>query len=85
MNSGKTVTTIISIAALVAGLSACQKNDATAEQKGPAETAGKQLDQAAAKAREQLNKAVEEAGKGLAKAGEKLQNAAQEAQKKDDQ
>jgi hypothetical protein len=83
MNSYKTVTIIFSTAALVAGLTACQKNDATAEQKGPAETAGKQLDQAAAKAGEQLNKAAEEAGKGLAKVGEKLQNAAQDAQKKD--
>jgi hypothetical protein len=46
MNSYKTVTIIFSTAALVAGLTACQKNDVTAEQKGPAETAGKQLDQA---------------------------------------
>jgi hypothetical protein len=85
MKSGKSLATIFSIAALVAGLTACQKNDAALDQKGPAETAGKQLDKAAVKAGEQINKAAEEAGKGLAKVGEKLQNAAQEAQKKDNQ
>jgi hypothetical protein len=85
MRAGKTVTTILATLVVVASLSACQKNDAAADQKGPAETAGKQLDQAAVKAGEQINKAAEKAGEGLAKAGEKLQNAAQDAQKKDNQ
>jgi hypothetical protein len=87
IHSGKTVTMILSALALVAGLGACQKKEATAEQKGPAETAGKQLDQAAVKAGEEINKAAVKAGEGLAKVGEKLQNAAQEAQaqKKDSQ
>jgi hypothetical protein len=87
IHSGKSAAIILSTLALVAGLGACQKKDATAEQKGPAETAGKQLDQAAAKAGEEINKAAVKAGEGLAKAGEKLQNAAQDGQaaKKDNQ
>jgi hypothetical protein len=85
MKSGKTVTTFLAALAVVASISACQRNGETAGQTGPAETAGKQIDQAAAKAGEQLNKAAEKAGEGLAKAGEKLQNAAQDAQKKDNQ
>lgn len=84
MKTGKTMTIILA-AMLAAGLSACQKSEQSADQKGPAETAGKQIDQAAAKAGEHLNKAAEKAGEGLAKAGEKLQGAAQEAQKKDNQ
>lgn len=84
MKPGKTVTVILSVI-LAAGLGACQKNDPSAEQQGPAETAGKQIDQAAAKAGEHLNKAAEKAGEGLAKVGEKLQGAAEEAQKKDNQ
>lgn len=83
MNRAKPLTMLLSIFAVVVCVTACQKKEATAEQKGPAETAGKRIDQAAAKAGEQLNKVAEEAGKGLAKAGEKLQNAAEEAQKKE--
>lgn len=85
MRPGKTVATILSTLAVVAGLGACQRNDATADQKGPAETAGRKIDEATAKAGEELNKAAEKAGEGLAKVGEKLQNAAQNAQKDDKQ
>ena len=83
MSRAKPLVMLLSTLALAVCVTACQKGEATAEQKGPAETAGKHIDQAAAKAGEQLNKVAEEAGKGLAKAGEKLQNAAQEAQKKE--
>jgi uncharacterized lipoprotein YehR (DUF1307 family) len=83
MNRMKPLMLLLSAVALVASVTACQKREATADQKGPAETAGKQIDRAAVKAGEQLNKVAEEAGKGLAKAGEKLQNAAQDAQKKE--
>jgi hypothetical protein len=83
MSPTKPFVMLLSTLALVVSVTACQKRDASADQKGPAETAGKHIDQAAAKAGEQLNKVAEEAGKGLAKAGEKLQDAAQEAQKKD--
>jgi hypothetical protein len=69
-------------AALLLGLSACQKNE-TAE--GTAEKAGEQVDQAASKAAEQLNKAAEAAGAGLAKAGDKLKGAAQNAENKSEQ
>jgi hypothetical protein len=70
--------------ALAAVLAGCQKNEPTAD-KGPAERAGQQLDQAASKAAVQLNKVAEEAGKGLAKAGENLQGAAKDAQSKNAQ
>jgi hypothetical protein len=83
MNPGKSLATVLTAAALVSGLIGCQKKEATAEEKGPAEKAGQQLDQAAAKAGEQINKVAEQAGKGLQAAGEKIQNAAQEAKKKD--
>ncbi|MDB5729598.1 MAG: hypothetical protein JWQ00_2803 [Noviherbaspirillum sp.] len=83
MSRAKPLTMLVSALALAVCITACQKREATAEQKGPAETAGKHIDQAAVKAGEQLNKVAEEAGKGLAKAGEKLQNAAQDAQKKE--
>lgn len=49
---------------LVAGLSACKKEE------GPAERAGKALDNA-----------VQEAGKKIEQAGEKIQDAAKEANK----
>jgi hypothetical protein len=83
MNSRKAATTMLSIAVLMAGLTGCQKTESASDEKGPAEKAGKQIDQAAAKASEQLNKMAEEAGKGLAKAGEKLQKKAEDAQKKE--
>jgi hypothetical protein len=69
--------------ALISGLSACEKQQAAVEEKGPAEKAGQQLDQAAARASEELNKVAEKAGKGLQEIGEKLQNEAQEAKKKE--
>lgn len=72
------------IATLSLALSACQKNEPTAD-KGPAEKAGAQLDQAASKAAVELNKVAEEAGKGLKKAGENLQGAAKDAQSKNEQ
>src|SRR3569832_534690 len=76
----------MAIVSLCGALAACQKNDSAAEaQKGPAEQAGKQLDQAAAKAAVEINKVAEQAGKGLQKAGESLQDKAKEAQAKDKQ
>jgi hypothetical protein len=75
------IASILAAAALATGLAACQKNEPAAE-KGPAEKAGAQLDQAASKAAVELNKAAEKAGEGLKKAGENLQGAATDAQKK---
>ncbi len=78
------LTTAITVSFLVAGLSACEKKE-TAADKGPAEKAGQQLDQAAAKAAVEINKVAEQAGKGLEKAGENIQNAAKNAQTKNEQ
>jgi hypothetical protein len=83
MNSGKNMAAILSVAVLVAGLTACEKTETAAEEKGPAQRAGEQIDKAAAKAGEEINEIAEKAGQGLQKAGEKLQNATQEAEKKE--
>lgn len=74
------------VGVLVLGLSACGKEESAQDEKGPAERAGQQLDQAASRAGEELSKAAEAAGKGLQELGQKIQNAAEEqrdAQKKE--
>jgi hypothetical protein len=89
----KSTSLLFATVTLLAGLTACQKNEPAAT-KGPAEQAGAQLDAAAAKAREKINEVGENAGKALQKAGEKggeavkksgqnLEQASKEAQKKD--
>lgn len=83
MEFNKTLMSAITASILLVGLSACQKADVAAE-KGPAEKAGQQLDQAAAKAAVEINKVAEQAGKGLEKAGENIQNAAKDAQTKNE-
>lgn len=60
---GKVLTALV-MGVLLAGLSACKKEE------GPAERAGKALDNA-----------VQEAGKKVEQAGEKIQDAAKEAKK----
>lgn len=65
---------------LMTGLAACEKNETASSEKGPAERAGQQLDQAAARAGEELNKAAEAAGKGMQQLGQKIQNEAEQAQ-----
>ncbi|HYD58881.1 MAG TPA: hypothetical protein VEC35_00905 [Noviherbaspirillum sp.] len=65
---------------LATGLAACQKKETASDEKGPAERAGQQLDQAAARAGEELNKAAQAAGKGMQQLGQKIQNEAEQAQ-----
>lgn len=81
MKSGKFILVSFAAACLAIGLASCQKHDTASGDKGPAERAGQQLDQAASKAGEELNKAAEKAGQGLQKAGRELQDKATEAQK----
>jgi hypothetical protein len=64
MKFSRNMVTILALGALIAGLSACQK------QEGPAERAGKAMDNA-----------VEKAGEKIEKAGEKIQDAAKDAGK----
>jgi hypothetical protein len=80
--SGKTIVTLVVAGIWLAALSGCEKKPEPQVQKGPAEQAGQQLDQAAARAGEKLNEVTEKAGEGLQRLGEKLQNEAQDAQKK---
>ena len=81
--SAKSAVSVVAMGVLLAGLSACEKQEVASEEKGPAEKAGQQVDQAAARASEELNKVAEKTGKGLQELGRKLQNEAQEAQKKE--
>ena len=61
MQYGKTVSTALVMAAVLVALAGCQKKE------GPAEHAGKQIDNAAAKAGQQVEKAgdkIQDAAKG---------------------
>ena len=60
----KNLLTVLALSTLIAGLAACQKEE------GPAERAGKAMDNA-----------VKQAGEKIEKAGEKIQDAANEAKK----
>jgi hypothetical protein len=82
MNLSKNFTLACIAGVFMFGLSACQKNQQPVAEKGPAEQAGQQLDEAAAKAAEGLNKVAEKAGEGIKKAGESLQSTAKDAQSK---
>ena len=83
---GRIVIAALMLGALVAGLSGCQKKE------GPAERAGKAIDNAAEKTGEGINKAAEKTGEGInkainktgetmEKAGEKMQDAAKDVKK----
>jgi predicted small lipoprotein YifL len=80
MNTIKYFSTAVIALALAGGLAGCQKKDPIVE-RGPAERAGQQLDQAASEAGKKLNDVADKAGKEIEKAGEKIQNAAKDAQK----
>ncbi|MFC7518563.1 hypothetical protein ACFQUU_26480 [Herbaspirillum sp. GCM10030257] len=71
------------IGIFAASLSACEKQDVASGEKGPAEKAGAQLDQAATRAGEELNKVGEKLGQTMQSAGQKLEDKAQDAQKKE--
>ena len=60
----RNILTMLALSAAIAGLAACQKEE------GPAERAGKAMDNA-----------VKNAGEQIEKAGEKIQDAADEAKK----
>lgn len=64
VNIGKKVAVMLAAGALVAAVAGCQK------QEGPAERAGKAMDNA-----------LESAGQHIEKAGEKIQDAAKDAKK----
>ncbi|RJF98288.1 hypothetical protein [Noviherbaspirillum saxi] len=82
-NLSKSTLSFITAASFIVLLGACEKQDVASGEKGPAERAGAQLDQAAKRAGEELNKVAEKAGQGMQQAGEKLENKAQDAQKKE--
>jgi cell division protein ZapA (FtsZ GTPase activity inhibitor) len=73
--------TLVAVLAAV-GLSACEKKN---EGAGPAETAGRQIDQAAAKTNEKLEQAGEKISEDTSefrkKVGEKMEQAGEKIQK----
>ncbi|MGH7827663.1 MAG: hypothetical protein ACREQ7_21115 [Candidatus Binatia bacterium] len=64
------VSSLIGICALALG--SCGKSD---DDKGPMEKAGKAVDQAVGKAKEQTGQAMEQAGEAMKEAGEKMREA----------
>ena len=74
---------LLAIGLVATGLMGCQKQDTAEAEKGPAEKAGQQIDQAAARAGEELSKAAEKAGEGLQELGRKIQDTARQAQDSD--
>ena len=62
--------------ALLAALAGCQK------QEGPAETAGKKVDQAVEKAGEKIEEVKEKAGEKIEQAGQELKDSAKSDEKK---
>ena len=78
MNTSKTLTSILAATVLIAGLAACQKKEEVAIDKGPAETAGQKIDQAAATAAQKVDEATtkmgQEADKAKAEASESAAN-----------
>jgi len=77
MKLGKIVGATLVMGALFASLPGCQKQD------GPAEQAGKKVDQAVEDAGKAIDNAVEKAGERIEKAGEDIQNAAKDDDKDD--
>ena len=75
MKMNRLMGSAVAMSALVLALSACQK------QEGPAEKAGKEIDQASEKAAEQLKEATDKLGQELEKAGEKMQDATRDNDK----
>lgn len=71
-----TMGTAVVMTALLAALSGCQK------QEGPAETAGKKIDQAVEKSGEKIDEAKEKLGEKIEKAGQEMQDAAKRDEKK---
>lgn len=70
MKFEKTLGAAVILGALLLTLSACQKKE------GPAEQAGKQIDQTAEKVGEQIDQTTEKVGEQVEKTGEQIQDAA---------
>lgn len=90
MNRNKTLVSVLAVGLLASGLTACQKKDEAGA--GPAETAGRQIDEAAAATNQKLENAGEKlkagtidltkkAGEKMEQAGEKMKNSADNADK----
>ena len=69
------VVAVLVLGVLVAGLSGCQKKE------GPAERAGKQIDQSVEKTGDQIDKSIDKAGDKIERAGEHMKDAADDLKK----
>lgn len=79
---GSTLACTLLALALLAG---CQKKEETPPAAGPAEQAGRKLDQAAAQIKPELEKLGDKAGQALKDAGQTLQQKAREGREQDQQ
>jgi len=74
MTTTKTWMVLLAGAALICGLSACQKDE------GPAERVGKKLDEAAATAADKIEEVTSKVGEKVQEAGKSIQKAADDAE-----
>ncbi len=65
----KTTNATLAMLVVFGALTGCQKNE-----EGPAETAGKQIDQAIEKSGEKVDQATDAVGKSIEQAGQKMQD-----------
>ncbi len=72
MKLGKFISAGLVMSALLAALPGCQK------QEGPAEQAGKEVDQAVEKTGDEIDNAAEKTGEQIEKAGERIQDTAED-------
>ena len=70
----RSVVLALALGALVAGTSGCKKE-------GPAERAGRQIDESAQKAGQQIDKSAEKAGRQLEKTGDNVKDAVKDLKK----
>ena len=71
-----TIGAAVAMTALLAALAGCQK------QEGPAEKAGKKVDQTVEKAGEKIEEVKEKAGEKIEKAGQEIKNSTKSDEKK---
>lgn len=76
MHIKKVLMTVLAGSLLAVGLAACQKKD-----EGPAERAGKQIDEAATTAARKIEEVTAKVGEKMQEAGQNIQKAADDAKK----
>lgn len=76
MNTKKTLMAVLAVSALAFGLAACKKAE-----EGPAERAGKKIDEATTTAGQKIDEVTAKVGEKMQEAGKEIQKAADDAKK----